>query len=416
MPSPNIILVLGDDWDYETFGFMGDSIARTQTLDQLKNNGYLFSNYYTPQPRCRPALASLLTGRSVESHRIYYNHDRVTIPELSLPAANSLPRILKDAGYATYCGGKWWEGDIASFGFDDGDPDMDHFVRVNQDGCLNFLNTVGTTPFFLWWAPMIPHLPHTPPQSYLDLFDPMMFPIPGYITTEEISEYRSKTHLLYAMSAWFDAELRRPLEIIKNQNKHKDTIVVFVSDNGWSHGLVSKGSPYDKGFRSPMVLYWWNGLAAYARGNVYPGLVRGEDVFQTILTLAGVTPPVGSEGLNIVNLMNGQPWRDKFLMGVYPAEAEGRLYKDGVFALVARSLTHKYVYWTRDVVEAMNLDDYGIFNVMCEFPNRTAEQEELYELVSDPYELTNRIADPILFPVRHEMRLAVRNWWDALPT
>ena len=103
--SPNIVLLISDDDDYEHFGFMGSKIAQTPTLDELVANGTLFTTAHCPAPLCRPSLASMLSGKLPNQHGIYGNYiDRSGIGKdsIKLDPTGSLANRLKDAGYATY--------------------------------------------------------------------------------------------------------------------------------------------------------------------------------------------------------------------------------------------------------------------------------------------------------------------------
>ena len=103
---PNIILIVADDQHYRDFGFMGSGVAKTPNLDRLALGGTLFPNGYSTASMCRPALASLLTG-------LYPHQWDARVQSLLRSGAISddrfafvdfatLPRILSEAGYATF--------------------------------------------------------------------------------------------------------------------------------------------------------------------------------------------------------------------------------------------------------------------------------------------------------------------------
>ena len=115
----NIVLVISDDHDYEHFGFMGSKIAHTPTLDKLAAAGTLFTTAHYPAPLCRPSLASMLSGRMPHQHGIYGNYlakAGIGNDLTKLDPKGSLANQLKDAGYATYATGKYWEGDPRAMG------------------------------------------------------------------------------------------------------------------------------------------------------------------------------------------------------------------------------------------------------------------------------------------------------------
>ena len=109
---PNIVLIISDDHDNEHLGFMGNNTVQTPNLDGLARQGTVFSTCYLTASRCRPSLAGLLSGRYPHQNGIYANYhklnnkgNRDVVGEKMLSPQNSLPNLLKGAGYATYCGG-----------------------------------------------------------------------------------------------------------------------------------------------------------------------------------------------------------------------------------------------------------------------------------------------------------------------
>ena len=113
--EPNIVYIISDDQDFDHLGFMGHSLVHTPTLDRLASAGTVFTTAHLPMSRCHPTLASFLSGRWPHQSGIYYNYG-----EKQLEPKNSLPSLLKKAGYATYVEGKYWEGDPRAMGFTHG--------------------------------------------------------------------------------------------------------------------------------------------------------------------------------------------------------------------------------------------------------------------------------------------------------
>ena len=99
--------------------------------------------------RCHPTLASFLSGRWPHQTGIYYNFGTK-----KLAPGNSLPNLLKDAGYATYVEGKYWEGNPNAMGFTHGKgKTANSFVRKGQTDLFAFIDEVGgKQPLFIWWA------------------------------------------------------------------------------------------------------------------------------------------------------------------------------------------------------------------------------------------------------------------------
>src|SRR5262249_42649323 len=144
-------------------------------------------------------------------------------------------------------------------------------------------------PFFIWYAPMMPHEPHNPPPRLL-------------------KKYRKKTKSLHqarywAMIEWFDETCGELLGHLDKQKLTDDTLVLFLPDKGWvqnpdGRGFVrSKRSPYDSGVRTPIIVRW--------PGKVKPGksddLAISIDLAPTILAAAGLKPAPDLQGVNLLN-------------------------------------------------------------------------------------------------------------------
>ena len=137
--QPNIVFIISDDHDNEQLGFMGNPSVHTPNLDQLANSGALFTTAHLPMSRCHPTLASFLSGRWPHQTGIYYNYGSVP-----LAPQDSLPQLLRDAGYATYGEGKYWEGNPRAMGFTHGAGRTPKtFVRQGQQDLFNFIDEQG---------------------------------------------------------------------------------------------------------------------------------------------------------------------------------------------------------------------------------------------------------------------------------
>jgi uncharacterized sulfatase len=145
-------------------------------------------------------------------------------------------------------------------------------------------------PFFVWYAPMMPHDPHTPPERL-------------------VARYRSAAPSIYlarywAMVEWFDetvGDLRLHLE---REGLAEDTVIIYLADNGWIQNVDdplfdprSKQSPFEGGVRTPIIVTWPGKVAPQAID--IP--VSAVDLMPTILQLAGVKPPEGLDGVSLLD-------------------------------------------------------------------------------------------------------------------
>ncbi|MBW3598735.1 MAG: sulfatase [Planctomycetes bacterium] len=405
---PNIILLISDDHDYEHFGFMGHPIAHTPTIDRLARQGTVFTTAHLPMSRCHPTLASLLSGRHPHQSGVYYNFKGPPLDE-----TNSLPLLLKQAGYLTYCEGKYWEGDPRRMGFTHGaGKTAGSFVRKGQEALFEFLENAGEQPFFVWWAPMLPHTPHNPPQRHLKKFDATKFPIPDYLAPEQREEFLKKEHLSYAMEAWMDEGAGQLLARLEELGKDENTLIVFVIDNGWCNGLVSKGSPREKGVRTPVVFHW-PGKAP--KGKSSDALISTIDVTPTILDYAGVAVPDSYAGRSLRPMIEGEEdlAREALFEAIYPAFAteSGAAPENDIYALSMRDRRWKYTLYLQDVRRSRNGDYLRIQSILTGYPTRDKGDEDLYDLQADPYEQHNLAADPGQQDRLTAMKAAALKWW-----
>jgi uncharacterized sulfatase len=145
-------------------------------------------------------------------------------------------------------------------------------------------------PFFVWYAPMLPHDPHTPPPALFEKYSKLT-PSP------HVARY-------WAMVEWFDQTCGALLQHLNENGLSKDTIVVYVADNGWiqspdspKYVPKSKQSPYDGGLRTPIMVRY----AEKLQPAISDVPVSSLDVFPTLLKLAGIAVPPDSAGLDLTD-------------------------------------------------------------------------------------------------------------------
>lgn len=320
---PNILLIISDDHAWTDYGFMGHEAIRTPNLDRLARESRQFPRGYVPSSLCCPSLASILTGRFPHQHGITGNDPpvpagltgaaRYRSPEFIAGRARlnermasfpSLPRELGRAGYRSLQTGKWWQGHYRHGGFTHGMTRGDEATggRHGDDGLKigrqtlqpirDFLDeaTRDKAPWFIWYAPMMPHDPHTPPERFLARHRDSAPSI-------HVARYR-------AMVEWFDETCGELLDDLDRRGLSSNTVVAYVTDNGWiqnpdnpRYAPRSKQSPYDGGLRTPILVRW--------PGRVRPAIidqpVSSIDLLPTLLRAAGLQPPTGLPGIDLLD-------------------------------------------------------------------------------------------------------------------
>ncbi len=313
---PNVVLIISDDQSWTDYGFMEHEAIETPNIDRLARQSRLFKRGYVPTSLCCPSLATLITG-------LYPHQNGITGNEPPIPSGGkntdqyrsqvqecvgfidtvpTLPRLLAKRGYVSHQSGKWWQGHYSRGGFTHGmthgDPKRrgrhgDVGLKIGREGLqpiFDFTDDAGDKPFFVWYAPFLPHNPHNPPKRLLD-------------------KYTKKTESIFiarywAMCEWFDETCGQLLNHLDEKKLARDTLVIYVTDNGWiqradngRYAPRSKRSPYDGGIRTPIMIRW--------PGKVQPGerpeLANSIDLAPTILKACGLEPTDTMQGIDLLD-------------------------------------------------------------------------------------------------------------------
>jgi uncharacterized sulfatase len=315
---PNVVIIVSDDHAWTDYSFMGHPHVQTPHIDQLARESLTFTHGYVPSSLCCPSLASIITGLYPHQHRITCNDPPLPrgssgsqfhrSPEFAagrevmnryLEAVPTLPKTLGSQGYLSLQTGKWWQGSYKRGGFTHGmtrgqrhgDQGLE-IGRKTMQPIYDFIAEArrADQPFLVWYAPMMPHSPHTPPERLLKKYQPLA-PSP------HVAAY-------WAMIQWFDETVGELLAHLDEQRLANDTIVVYLADNGWlqsadgdRHAPKSKQSPYDGGLRTPILLRW----PAKVAPRTVARPVISIDLAPTLLTAVGRTPSKEMQGVNLLD-------------------------------------------------------------------------------------------------------------------
>ncbi len=322
LSRPNIVLILSDDQGWRDYGFMGHRVIETPNLDALARRSIVFPRGYVVSPLCRPSLASIVTGLYPQQHGVCGNdvspvrglaRDREDRPvrERFYQHPN-LIRLLVDHGYLAFQSGKWWEGSWEAAGFTDGmthgDPTRggrhgDVGLTIGRKGIepiTRFIDSAvaNQKPFFVWYAPFMPHTPHTPPAEILAKYQKTG-------RADNVAKY-------FAMCDWFDQTCGQLMSHLERRSLDQNTIIIYLSDNGWAavdksaenpegwwndYAPRSKGSPFEMGIRTPIMISW--------PGRVDPGrsldLASSIDLLPTLLHACQIAPPNNLPGIDLLD-------------------------------------------------------------------------------------------------------------------
>ncbi len=398
---PNIVLIISDDQAWTDYGFMGHDVIETPHLDKLARESTLFRRGYVPTALCRPSLATLLNGHYASTHGVTGND-----PSPKYAPQNSelmrrrraqlisfrdrfptLPELLGKQGYLSHQSGKLWEGSFKNCGFthgmtrgfpEPGGRHGDDGLKIGREGMQpieEFIDhaIAAQQPFFVWYAPFLPHTPHTPPKRILDKYRSPDRPI-------SIAKY-------YAMCDWFDQTCGNLLEMVDQKGQRDNTLVVYVTDNGWiqspnknGYAPRSKQTPYEAGIRTPIMFRWPGKVPAADRDEI----VSSIDLVPTILAAAHSEPPQDLPGLNLLpHLTDGTPIERERIFGESFAHDIADLDNPEASLLFR---------WCIEGRWKLLLTYDGETNRYSSTHPRTERRPQLFDLLSDPTETTNLAA------------------------
>ncbi|MCB1228667.1 MAG: sulfatase [Verrucomicrobiae bacterium] len=405
---PNIVLLLSDDQAWTDYGFMGHEYIETPHLDALAKRSAVFPRGYVPTALCRPSLATLATGLYVHQHKISGN-DPAILPGMKkgqkdnqeynqlraklishIDEHPTVMDLLGQKGYLSHQSGKWWEGNYQRGGFthgmtrgfpQPGGRHGDDGLKIGREGMrpvFDFIDmAVGEKkPFYVWYAPFLPHSPHTPPQRLLDKYKAKG------IESEHVAKY-------YAMCEWFDETCGQLIDYIDDKGLTDNTLFVYISDNGWiqspenSHYAPrSKQSANEGGVRQPTMFSWPGVIEPGNRGDQ---LCSSVDIVPTMLGAAGAEIPENLPGYNLMPILkSGEPTPRKIVFG------EGCAHDVADIDNPEESLLYRWVVegkWKLILTYDGKLGRYASSHP------RTEKRPQLYDLKADPEENTNVAKD-----------------------
>jgi arylsulfatase A-like enzyme len=408
----NIVLLLADDWRFDTLGVAGNPVVKTPHLDKLAAEGVRFTEACVTTPICGVSRSSILSGQWMS------RHGNRAFQSMKTPWSQSYPGVLRANGYHVGHVGKWHSGKFPAKEFDFGraysgkhwikrpDGNRVHVTQKNEEDALEFLSSrPKDKPFMLNLWFFAPHAEDENPKQFLPqpesmkLYQDVKIPIPPLANETALKnlpsflqapenegrvryhwrfdtpeKYQTMMKNYYRLCTEVDAVCGRVIDELKKQNLLDNTIIIFSSDNGFFHGdrqLADKWYPYAESIRVPMIVLDPR-MPAGVRGKTRDEFVLNVDLAPTFLTAAGLSIPKKMQGRDFSPLyLNAEtapspPWRDEFFCEHATISKKERIPSSE--AVVRKDL--KYTLWPE-------------WNF-----------EELYDLTKDPLEQKNLVHSP----------------------
>ncbi len=329
---PNVIFILADDWGWGDLGCHGNEEIQTPNLDRMAEEGIRFDQFYVTAAVCSPSRASFLTGLYTDRHGIHSHLDSIesqkerNLPLCLDPKLPNLPRLLKQAGYATAHYGKWHLSTFddekapspSAYGFDhhkctigsgsgihqaeydtkgwsiwegarEGPNWKDWRAKSSEyiiDETISFVEKNKDKPFYI--------------QAWL--YDTHAVLTPNEKQRKPFEDLPSTYQIYYSAVYDSDRHVGRLLDKLEELGLAENTIVIFSSDNGpeeislWEameFGVGDQGpfrgrkrSGYEGGVRMPFIVHW---PKAAPEGKVDKETIfSAVDLLPTICSLAGI--------------------------------------------------------------------------------------------------------------------------------
>ena len=424
---PNILFIIGDNWKWPTAGILGDPMAKTPTFDRIAREGVLFTHTFNPVPSCSPTRSCLLTGKA--AHQL---GERASLWSAFPKDTPVVTDLLREAGYDVGFSGKGWApGNHEISGW------KENPVGTKYKDFADFhAKHDASKPFFFWLgntdtATKAGKLP------YLELakqkLDPAKLTIPPELP--DCAAVRDDLMNYYGGVMKLDEEAAAALAVVEQSGQLDNTVVIYTSDNGWQlpRGLANC---YDAGSRVPLAVRWSPKIAA---GRQIDAFANVADLGPTFLDLAGIAIPREMTMKSLKSLLFAQNGSEAGRDAIFiERERHANVRHDNQSYPIRAIRTRDHLYirnlrpdrWpagdpdvlflhgrpfgdvdttaTKDFLLAHQNDPAHARHIALIFAKRPAE--ELYDLRTDPQQVTNLAADANQAETLKQLRARVDAW------
>ncbi|MDG2471166.1 MAG: arylsulfatase [Pirellulaceae bacterium] len=426
--QPNVLIVMTDDQGYPEISAHGNPILKTPNLDSLHKKSFRLTDFHVA-PMCAPTRGQLLTGLDAARNGcINVSSGRA----LLRPEVPTIANIFGDAGYATGIFGKWHLGSNYPFRPEDRGfkrtvwfpsshigsvPDTwgnDYFddtyvsngkpkafkgycTDVFFDQAMSFMKdaTESGKPFLAFVATNTPHGPLHPKEEDRVALEAALAS-PKFETMNPVLKKQLANYL--GMIRNIDTNMGRLSRFLDAEALTRNTIVIFLTDNGSTHGpryfnagmRGGKTELWDGGHRVPCFISWPAGNLVATQD--IDGLTQVQDILPTLVDLCKVKSTTQFSGTSLAPILRGQSKvpKDRMLIINYSRMPNFVNYPTP-FAQSIMRRDHAAVLWKRW---------------------RLLEDRELYNLETDPLQQNNVIDEHP--EVVKKMRATLYHWWQKV--
>ncbi|MFI3332018.1 MAG: sulfatase [Rikenellaceae bacterium] len=411
----NILWLFGEDISPWMPAY-GDNTVETPNIDFLAENGVLFTNCYATCSVSSPSRSAIITG-AMQTTIGMHNHRTGRTEELiySLPeGVEVLPQIFRESGFYTFNAGKDdfnWHYEWSDYWGGEQLPVKRFF---GKEGVGTWRDRAEGQPFF-GVMELYGGKNHSKVE---DPVDPSTIVVPPYYPNVRMMQEQLAVH--YNQIKLTDNEIAEVIEQMKRDGIYENTIIIFMSDNGYQT-LRDKQFLYDGGIHMPFIVAAPGNHALLERLGVEAGEVRDDmisllDVTATSLAMADIEIPDYMESLDIF---------DKDFHRDYIVAARDRcdFTIDRIRAIRTKEFKYIRNFMTdrplmqaqyRDVTKPyqdfMEVWRSGEVTFADEWLSEERPAEELYDIVNDPHEIHNLASDPTYSKELRKMRRTLDKW------
>lgn len=410
---PNILLIMGDDLTYNDIEPYGSTQVHTPNIARLAKEGICLDNMFTATAMCAPTRQQLMTGLYPVRNGAYPNHSEV------YKNTKSIAHYMQNLGYNTALIGKQHYGPAEAFPYDflggrngDNGIGQDINLKLAQD----YITKSKDKPYLLIVTSNQPHTPWNRGDASRYPVGKIKLP-PGFedtpLTRKSMSSY-------FAEVTYLDSLVGVCLDMVDKSGQKQNTLVIFTSEQGSSFPFA-KWTNYDQGLKTAFIARWPGKIKPSTRS---AAMTQYVDVVPTLIDLVGGKPAsinTGTKDANGNTGFDGKSFKDvltgktnnfrNYVFGVHTT----RGIINGSEAYAIRSARNKKFLYIN------NLNYKSQFaNVVTESPllqqwikkdnsgrgyfYKQRPEEELYDIVSDPYELVNLAKKPEMKAVMTELK------------
>lgn len=400
----NVLLIFSDQFQNGRLG-INDPIAHTPNLDALARENVYFSNCYAATPQCTPSRASMQVGVYPHQHGALSKH---LAADYRLDKLPTMGEVLSKAGYDTpYWGKADFAMDLNKRGYHRAAPRNvhDRLTRDERNTTLAvqyFDRHNNKRPFFATVSLGFPHPPYQLVERFARYYPLSKLKLPKSFYKENLKnkpEFQRKHAAMnkspaafkevmqkyYTMISETDYNVGRLVKALKDNGLYKKTFVIFIADHGdmvCAHYMTKKGTlAYEEVAQVPLIVHL---PGCHTQRKRIPDLCSNVSLPATVLKAVGQAVPKSMAPSLLPLFKRSSP------------PANERVFFE-----------HFNCYWGRHPYRAIRTKRWKYVEYYG--PNRG--DEELYDLASDPSEITNLARITKYHDIKVRLKNEVDQWW-----